>query len=124
VPPVSPARPHRPAPGPHERATPGNHAHHEHQQHYERPASLRATPGVQDVDGLRLRWIGHRVRAETGIVVDSRLGIVEAHAIAHIAQHRLLHEVPKLDDVTVHVNPSGRPGDEHHALTAHHRSAT
>ncbi|MGI8717158.1 MAG: cation diffusion facilitator family transporter [Lapillicoccus sp.] len=87
-------------------------------------ASLRATPGVQDVDGLRLRWIGHRVRAETGIVVDSRLGIVEAHAIAHIAQHRLLHEVPKLDDVTVHVNPSGRPGDEHHALTAHHRSAT
>jgi len=87
-------------------------------------ASLRATPGVQGVDGLRLRWIGHRVRAETGIVVDSRLGIVEAHAIAHIAQHRLLHEVPKLDDVTVHVNPSGHPGDEHHALTAHHRSAT
>jgi len=38
-------------------------------------ASLRATPGVVDVDDLRLRWIGHRVRAETGIVVDSRISL-------------------------------------------------
>jgi divalent metal cation (Fe/Co/Zn/Cd) transporter len=29
-------------------------------------ASLRATPGVLDVDELRLRWFGHRIRAEVG----------------------------------------------------------
>ena len=36
--------------------------------------SLRAVPGVVDVDELRLRWIGHRLRAETGITVDDRFG--------------------------------------------------
>ena len=45
---------------------------------------------------LRLRWIGHRLRAETGITVDAGLGIVEAHDIAIAAEHTLLHDVPKL----------------------------
>ena len=83
-------------------------------------ASLRSTPGVRDVEDLRLRWIGHRIRAETGIIVDATLDIVAAHAIANEARHRLLHDVPKLDDVTVHVNPSSE-GHDHHSLTAHHR---
>lgn len=83
-------------------------------------ASLRSTPGVRDVEDLRLRWIGHRIRAETGILVDASLNIVDAHAIASEAHHRLLHDVPKLDDVTVHVNPSSE-GQDHHTLTAHHR---
>ena len=84
-------------------------------------ASLRSTPGVLDVEELRLRWTGHRVRAETGIVVDARLSLVEAHVIAVQAHHRLLHDVPKLIEVTVHVSPSedGDPG--HHAVLAHHR---
>jgi len=84
-------------------------------------ASLRSTPGVQDVEELRLRWIGHRVRAETGIVVDARLGLVDAHDIAHQAHHRLLHDVGKLDAATVHVSPSSDHGRDHHSLIAHHR---
>ncbi|MBJ7593311.1 MAG: cation transporter [Candidatus Dormibacteraeota bacterium] len=83
--------------------------------------SLRSTPGVHGVEDLRLRWIGHRIRAETGIVVDAGLNLVDAHAIADAAHHRLLHDVPRLDDVTVHVNPSGSHGEDHHTLTAHHR---
>ncbi|HEV8177475.1 MAG TPA: cation diffusion facilitator family transporter, partial [Gemmatimonadales bacterium] len=86
-------------------------------------ASLRSVAGVQDIEDLRLRWIGHRIRAETGIVVDSALGLVEAHDIANEAHHRLLHDVPKLDDVTVHVSPSRSPGQDHHGLLAHHRTA-
>lgn len=87
-------------------------------------ASMRSVPGVQDVEELRLRWIGHRIRAEVGIVVDSGLGIVEAHDIANEAHHRLLHDVPKLDAVTVHVSPSDGDGQDHHILTAHHRKPT
>jgi len=86
-------------------------------------ASLRSTPGVRGVEDLRLRWIGHRIRAETGIVVDSALSIIEAHDIANEAHHRLLHDVPKLDDVTVHVSPASNDEHDHHTLTAHHRRA-
>ena len=77
-------------------------------------------PGVQEVEDLRLRWIGHRIRAEVGILVDSGLGIIAAHDIANEAHHRLLHDVPKLDDVTVQVSPSNTRGEDHHSLTAHH----
>lgn len=83
--------------------------------------SLRATPGVVDVHDLRLRWIGHRVRAETGIVVDSAMSLLQAHAIAHDAQHNLLHQVPKLTDATIHVNPRSDDEIDHHAQVAHHR---
>jgi divalent metal cation (Fe/Co/Zn/Cd) transporter len=78
---------------------------------------------VVDVQELRLRWIGHRVRAETGIVVDPRLGIVEAHDIATTAEHRLLHDVPRLVAATVHVSPRDAGGRDHHAVLAHHPTA-
>jgi cation diffusion facilitator family transporter len=83
-------------------------------------ASLRAVPGVDDVEELRLRWIGHRIRAETGLTVDPGLTLSEAHRIAHHAQHRLLHDVPKLSDATVHVSPSDQDGRVAHEAVAHH----
>ncbi|WP_433555413.1 cation diffusion facilitator family transporter [Pseudonocardia xinjiangensis] len=86
-------------------------------------ATLRAVPGVVDVQELRLRWIGHRVRAETGIVVDPRLGIVEAHDIATTAEHSLLHGVPRLVAATVHVSPRDTGDRDHHAVLAHHPTA-
>ncbi|HEY2206892.1 MAG TPA: cation diffusion facilitator family transporter [Pseudonocardia sp.] len=85
--------------------------------------SLREVPGVLAVDELRLRWIGHRVRAETGIVVDPGLSIVAAHDIATDAEHTLLHRVPKLVAATVHVSPRDDGGRDHHAALAHHPTA-
>jgi cation diffusion facilitator family transporter len=85
-------------------------------------AALREVPGVQGVDSVRLRWIGHRMRAETALTVDDALSVVQAHAIADEAQHQLIHRVPRLDDATVHVNPSTRPGVDHHTATGHHRA--
>jgi cation diffusion facilitator family transporter len=83
---------------------------------------LRAVPGVHDVSGLRLRWIGHRLHAEAGIVVDAGLTLVAAHEIAADAGHRLTHQVPRLTGATVHVDPDTHPGDGHHhglALARH-----
>jgi cation diffusion facilitator family transporter len=82
-------------------------------------ATLRAAPGVVDVDELRLRWTGHRIRAEAGITVDPALGVVAAHDIATAATHALLHGVPRLVTATVHVSPHGHD----HALLAHHPAA-
>jgi cation diffusion facilitator family transporter len=83
-------------------------------------ASLRAVPGVRDVEELRLRWIGHRIRAETGLVVDAGLTLAEAHGIAHEAEDRLLLDVPRLADATVHVSPSDLDGRAAHDAVAHH----
>jgi cation diffusion facilitator family transporter len=86
--------------------------------------TLRAVPGVIDVETVRLRWVGHRVRAEAGIVVDSHLTVIEAHAIASEAHHQMLHHVPRLVDAIVHTSPSGPDGRAHHAALAHHEGVT
>nr|WP_240929683.1 cation diffusion facilitator family transporter [Streptomyces coryli] len=83
--------------------------------------ALRHTPGVRAVSELRMRWIGHRLRAEVAIVVDGELTVREAHTVAVEAEHALLHAVPKLSAALVHADPEPLPGapDPHHAL-AHH----
>ena len=86
-------------------------------------ATVRAVPGVLGIDSLRLRWTGHRVRAEVGVVVDPALDVVTAHDIATAVHHRLLHGVPKLVAATVHVSPRSDPGHDHHAVLAHHPGA-
>jgi cation diffusion facilitator family transporter len=84
--------------------------------------AVRDVPGVRSVDSVQLRWIGHRMHAEITLTVDDKLSVVKAHTIADEAQHQLIHQVPRLDDATVHVNPSTRPGIDHHTATGHHRT--
>jgi cation diffusion facilitator family transporter len=81
---------------------------------------LLATPGVLGIGELRLRWIGHRLRAECAVVVDHHLTVVEAHRIAEEAEHRLLHELPRLTAALVHADPFPHPGADYHQLTGPH----
>ncbi|MEO5652287.1 MAG: cation diffusion facilitator family transporter [Marmoricola sp.] len=83
-------------------------------------ATVRDAPGVLEVESIRLRWIGHRLRAEVGLVVDSNLSVWDGHAVAVEAKHRLLHRIEKLDDATIHVSPSPAEGRDPHAGLAHH----
>jgi cation diffusion facilitator family transporter len=83
--------------------------------------ALRAVPGVQNVAGLRLRWIGHRLHAEAAVVVDARLSLLDAHAIAADAEHQLTHGLSSLAGATVHVDPDSHPGGGHHAELSHGR---
>ncbi|MEO7944365.1 MAG: cation diffusion facilitator family transporter [Marmoricola sp.] len=89
----------------------------------EATSTLRHTPGVIDTEYVRLRWIGHRITAEAGVVVDPHLDLVTAHNIATDAHHRLLHEIAKLAAVTIHVSPQAEPGTDHHEVLGHHRDA-
>jgi cation diffusion facilitator family transporter len=86
--------------------------------------TLRQVAGVRDVGELRLRWIGHRLRAEVAVVVDGEATVRHAHDIAVDAEHALLHAVPRLTAVLVHADPAPAPGeaDPHRAL-AHHTAA-
>ncbi|MFC8126328.1 cation diffusion facilitator family transporter [Streptomyces sp. NPDC057302] len=83
--------------------------------------TLLAVPGVRGVGELRLRWIGHRLRAEVAVVVDGELTVREAHEVAVDAEHALLHAVPKLTAALVHADPAAVPGTQDpHLVLAHH----
>ncbi len=83
-------------------------------------AALHATAGVLAVGDLRLRWIGHALRAEVEVVVDPQLPLLDAHHIAHDAEHRLLHAIPRLSAALVHADPGGAATTAHQQI-AHHR---
>ncbi|MDQ3456526.1 MAG: cation diffusion facilitator family transporter [Actinomycetota bacterium] len=87
-------------------------------------AAVRSVPGVEDVAELRLRWIGHSLRAEVGVVLDPNLSLQAAHTICHDVEHQLVHRVRRLTAAIVHADPraSDDAPDSHQAL-AHHRQA-
>ncbi|GGX15196.1 cation diffusion facilitator family transporter [Streptomyces chryseus] len=83
--------------------------------------ALAHVEGVRAVGAVRMRWIGHSLRAETSVVVDPGLTVVQAHAVAVAAEHALLHTVHRLAGATVHVDHAPQPSapDPHEPLTHH-----
>src|SRR5215467_9900856 len=82
---------------------------------------LSATQGVLEVGQVRLRWIGHRLRAECEVIVDAGASAVQAHRVAVDAEHGLLHALPRLAAALVYADPQAQAGDDHHAVLASHR---
>jgi|SRR5579859_5544757 len=83
--------------------------------------TLRITPGVLGAGQVRLRWIGHQLRAECEVIVDPSASVVEAHQVAVAAEHELQHALPRLAAALVHADPQPREGTDHHAVLASHR---
>lgn len=81
---------------------------------------LAGVPGIEEVESVHIRWIGHSLRAEVEVISNSELTLVDAHAIAEEAHHRLLHDIPRLARVTIHTNPCHHDGRDHHAASGHH----
>ncbi len=81
------------------------------------------TPGVQEVSDVRVRWLGHRLLAEVNIAVSPELSVAEGHEIAQEVHHQLLHHLHFLSNVTIHVDPVGESGEEHHISAAAHSSS-
>jgi cation diffusion facilitator family transporter len=77
-------------------------------------------PGVQGVNEARARWLGHALSAELHIVVDEDLPTHASHSIAEEVRHALFHAQPRLATITIHVDPCGHGGADHHAPTQHH----
>lgn len=67
--------------------------------------TLATEPGVEAVRSVRMRWIGHRLHADAELDVDPTISLADAHRIAHDAEHRLGHAIPKLDTALVHAYP-------------------
>jgi cation diffusion facilitator family transporter len=83
--------------------------------------ALAGTPGVAAVGQVRLRWIGHQLRAECEIAVSGEITAIAAHEVAVNAEHNLLHALPRLAAATVHADPQARVGTDPHAVLSAHR---
>jgi cation diffusion facilitator family transporter len=86
---------------------------------------IGSAPGVLGVGRVRARWSGHRMEADANIAVDSRLTVLESHALAEEIEHTVLHSVAHVENVVIHVNPvvDGAEPPDLHELTHHHTSA-
>jgi cation diffusion facilitator family transporter len=83
-------------------------------------SAAKQAPGVQAVDDVRVRWIGHTLHAEANVEVDGSLSTAEGHDIAEGVRHAMLHAAPWLRSAQVHVDPCRHDGQDHHAVTSHH----
>jgi len=73
--------------------------------------------GVEQIDSLRARWVGHRLHADMTIVVEEKLSFVETHSITEKVRSVLRQALPHLDDITIYVNPRYQYQDARQALT-------
>jgi cation diffusion facilitator family transporter len=86
--------------------------------------TLRATPGVLHTGQVRLRWIGHQLRAECEVIVAPDITAIQAHQVTVAAEHGLLHAIPRLSAALVHADPLPHDGaDLHQALASHRQPA-
>jgi len=81
--------------------------------------AVNHTQGVDNVADVRARWSGHRLYAEVNLAVSPALSVVEGHTIAVEVRHQLLHHLPYLANVTLHVDPTNSSGQEHHCIAEH-----
>ena len=81
---------------------------------------IRQEKAVRELLRVRMRWMGNRLHAEVHTAVDGNLTTTESHAIAEQVRHQLFHNVPRLAEVVVHVEPWSASGDDPHQETAHH----
>lgn len=74
---------------------------------------------VRELYRVRMRWLGHRLRASVNVGVDAHLTTAQSHQIAEELRHDLFHAFPNLAEVMVHVEP-WQPLEKSHRLTIHH----
>jgi len=86
-------------------------------------AAATVVDGVEGVDRVRARWSGHRIEGDASIRVSSDLDVVDAHRIADEVEHAMLHAVPHVEAIVVHLHPVAVADDELHELSGHHASS-
>lgn len=65
--------------------------------------------GVEKVDRVRARWVGHRIHSEVQVRLPEGLDVAEASKVKERLFSAVKREVPKLDDLIVDIKPSEHP---------------
>lgn len=77
-------------------------------------------PGVEEVNDIRARWVGHTLHVAMNIEVDAQLTLMKAHDIAEEVRHRLFHRITGISEAIIHTDPHSHEGDDPHQKMAHH----
>jgi cation diffusion facilitator family transporter len=80
------------------------------------------TDGVASIGRVQARWAGRSLYVTLTVAADGNKSLTDTHTIAENVAHRILHDVPGVAQVDVHVDPWEPHGDEAHARTAKHDS--
>jgi cation diffusion facilitator family transporter len=81
--------------------------------------AARDVAGVTDVSEVRARWIGHRLSVELNVAVRPDLSVAQGHETAKTVRHEILHHVPHVAQVLVHVDPATESGEAFHRIDRH-----
>ena len=65
--------------------------------------------GVKGIEKCRIRKSGLHLALDIHVVVDGELSVRRGHDISHQVKDRLLASSHRINDVTVHIEPT-RPG--------------
>lgn len=85
--------------------------------------TVAQSEGVQHLGRVRMRWMGNRLHAEVHIAVDAHLSTAESHTIAEAVRHSLFHNIARLAEVVVHIEPWTTERADYHRATTHHEGA-
>lgn len=80
----------------------------------------RETPGVADTGRTQARWAGRSLYVTLTVAAGGDLTLSQAHEVAEAVHHRILHEVPGVAQVDVHVDPWEAHARDAHARTHEH----
>lgn len=83
-------------------------------------STANQVPGVEGVDDVRARWVGHTLQIALNIEVAADLTLLKAHDIAEEVRHKLFHTFDGVSEVIIHTDPYSPDGEDHHEITAHH----
>ncbi len=75
--------------------------------------------GVRNIGDIKARWVGHKLYVELNVAVRTDASAKEGHEIAKEVRHQLLHHLPHLKGVMIHIDPENNFGDEHFRIDQH-----
>jgi cation diffusion facilitator family transporter len=66
--------------------------------------AVRSVPGINDVETVRMRWLGHRLSVEATVTSDPAMPVGRFHQLEHQADDLIRHSMPGV--AAVRLNPS------------------
>ncbi len=75
--------------------------------------------GVKKIGDIKARWVGHKLFVEMAIAVKGNASAKEGHDAAKEVRHQILHHLPHVGQVMIHVDTEKDFGEEHYKIGRH-----